>query len=282
MIKVKSIRSIAMKACSRKRLILLPLLLGITSGCTSTIHLKMDASRPPIDNSVISPKLAEKEFSKIMVIPPSGTTRGQFELQMVIFEREFLRQGMSVISPAITGRVVLDSPDTMNGKTEMASGLSDMERALIMAKNTGAEFILQVGSLKLNKAEYNRFFNLPLGSTEYVEVSASEHGKTWYNRKYSSISIEFVGKIVDVENGEILGTLDVKLPSNYALPMDYIVTYRKADPIFFFRPVGSVVRMSSNFDYTNYVYSWTEKNTTRSYTDLIEYVSKKISVAIKK
>ncbi|MEE9368846.1 MAG: hypothetical protein V3V05_08275 [Pontiella sp.] len=279
---MKSIRAVAKKACSGNMCILLPILLGITSGCTSTAHLKMDATRPPLDNSVISPKLAEKGFSKIMVIPPSGTTRGQFELQMVLFEREFLRQGMSVISPAITCRVVLDSPDDMNGKSETASGLSDMERALIMAKNTGAEFILQVGLLKLNNAEGNRFFNLPVDSTEYVEVSAAELGRTWYNQQYAAISIEFIGKIVNVENGEILGTLDIKLPANHHLPMDYEATYSKMDPIFFIRPIGTVTLTSENFSYYSYTSYWNDENTARSYEALIAYVSEKISVAIKK
>jgi len=134
--------------------LLVPLWALLSGGCATTHNLTMKADLPPIDRSVLSPKLKEKKFTKIIVIPPSGTVRGTFEPKIVLFEREFLRQGMTVISGAITGRIVMDAVDKPNEKKgEAARDLSDMERALVMARNTGAEAILQLGEYKWDLTE---------------------------------------------------------------------------------------------------------------------------------
>ena len=61
------------------------------SGCAS-IGLEMKAAKEPINESVYSSKIKTESLSKIMVLPPSGTSRGLFEPRMVLFEKGFLNR----------------------------------------------------------------------------------------------------------------------------------------------------------------------------------------------
>lgn len=255
------------------------------SGCVSSPKLTMTADLPPIDNSVMSPKLKEIECTKVMVIPPSGTARGAFEQHMVLFEREFLRQGMGVISSAITGRVVMDSSSVDQEKNETASALSDMERALVMAKTTGADAILQVGSLEWVEEKYSRFFVHEKEAASYREVGLSEYRKIKPKTglRFKAPSLKFLGKIVDVENGEVLATLEVLLPANYALPEDYVVS------VVIMSGGKPKLKQSSevNFKYAEVgqyktSYPWLDESMHKSEMKLLTYVAQIISNAVKK
>jgi hypothetical protein len=64
-----------------------------TSGCLGSTMVA--ARRPPRDLTVVSPRLVA--MTRIMVIPPAGAARGQYEAPIALFEREFLRGGVAVI-----------------------------------------------------------------------------------------------------------------------------------------------------------------------------------------
>src|SRR5690242_14928486 len=80
-----------------------------TACSPNTYTLHMAAMRPPVDESAVSPRLVASRYTKIMVIPPSGSARGEFDSTISIFEAEFLKLGITVISGAVTGRVVLST-----------------------------------------------------------------------------------------------------------------------------------------------------------------------------
>src|SRR5882672_6173101 len=76
------------------------------SGCAAhTLNTTIPPGGPPWDQSALSPGLRAKAYTRIMVVPPSGTARAEFEGHLNRFERSFLKRGITVISPAITGRV---------------------------------------------------------------------------------------------------------------------------------------------------------------------------------
>ena len=210
-------------------LLLVPLLLG---GCASISVLTMTREKPPLDRSVVSPKLARNRYDKIMVIPPSGTARGAFEPQIVLFEREFLRRGMTVISGAVTGKVVLEAPGTgEERKSESAALLSDLERALIMAKRTGADAILQVGDFTYAPiGETARCFVTDRAGRPFREVEPAEYETFTGARKqqYAAPELRFIGRVVDVANGEVVASLDVALPLNHVLPAEYTARFVRA------------------------------------------------------
>lgn len=205
---------------------LVPVLLG---GCTSTSILTMTREKPPLDRSVVSPKLKQNRYDRIMVIPPSGTARGAFEPQILLLEREFLRRGMTVISGAVMGKVVLEAPGTGDeSKRESAALLSDLERALIMAKRTGADAILQVGDFTFAPVGgTTRSFVADRPGQPFREVAPAEYETVTGARKqqYAAPEMRFIGRLVDVENGEVVASLDVALPLNHRLPADYIARF---------------------------------------------------------
>ena len=205
------------------------LFLLLAGSCSSSYKLVMTQTREPYDESAMSPKLNQKSYSKVMVIPPSGTVRGQFDDLINSFENEFLKVGQTVISGAVTGRVVYEgkgNEESSGKRLEGGTELSDAERALIMAKSTGADAILQIGHYSWSETNIpTRFFVLPKDSGDgqsFIEVNDHEF-KLFNDSKYSFCSpvLSFAGRLTDVETGEVLASLQLECPANFNLPYDY-------------------------------------------------------------
>ncbi len=256
-------------------------LFGVFTGCTTYHSLNMKAYKEPVDKSVISPKLKDTKFSKVMIIPPSGTARGAYESQMTLFEQEFLRQGMTVISSAITGKVVMDTPNKTDSKNETASSLSDLERALIMAKETGADLILQLGEFHwyLDHVSSRFFITTKETGSAFKEVTQEEFND-WKGYKVPFVAsvLSFKGKVINVSNGEILATLSFATASNFNLDQDYIASYSGNG--------SSVSKTSENFVYSTYIYKapqyqyiypWENNAKFKSEANLIADIAKMLS-----
>ena len=249
----------------------------ILSGCASPTGLSMSASKPAIDKSALSPKVAEKKYSKIMVIPPSGISRGEFESQIVLFEREFLRHGVTVIAGAVTGKVVLEGASDER-KSESAAQLSDLERALVMAGNTGAEAILQIGTFAWGGAVNPARFFITDGKSPFREVAEAEYrdqeladqtsNKRARTFSYSSNDLQFRGRLIDL-NGEVVATFDLALPMIYALPRDYHARLARASSAW------GIVQENYQLQST----AWTSKSQALAEERMIESVVRKITLA---
>lgn len=207
------------------RLVLVILgLAACASGCLSSTLIS--AKHSPRDLTVVSPRLVP--MTRIMVIPPSGTVRGQYESAIALFEREFLRGGITVISGAVTGRVVIDSSGN-DRRMEAAASLSDAERALVMAKDSGADAILQIGRLEWSDSNINsRFFVCCPKGSAYSEVTQAEY-EEWPREKaiFASHWLSFVGRLLDVKTGEVLASFDVGAGANFSLPSNQVVPLGK-------------------------------------------------------
>ncbi len=245
-------------------------------GCTTHYQLKMSASLSPNDETVISPKLSEKKYSRIMVIPPSGTARGQYDKEIALFEREFLKSGITVISGAITGRVVLDA-EGGKIKSESAAQLSDAERALIMAKETGADAILQIGQFEWSEGQ-TRYYIADPGNDSHKEVNLAAFRASNGNKiSFPSQYITFVGRLTDVQTGTILASFKIVGATNWNLPMDYTadIVYEQAHPNV----------LKENFEYVRaqlvngeYVTSrpWENEARERTVSSVIQQVAKRV------
>jgi uncharacterized protein (DUF1919 family) len=154
------------------------------------------------DNSVSTKDLETAKYKKIMVIPPQGTVRGEFDSNVATFEREFLKKGVTVISAAVTGRVVLESAGKEEKGGQVAVNLSDAERALVMAKQTGADAILQIGLFKWNDSVATRFFIRGNDTYEYKEVTKQDYRTADQVRKISYRS-------------SVLGSVDIHFNQRY-------------------------------------------------------------------
>src|SRR3990172_8126863 len=115
----------------------------VVAGCAHSITTAVPVGAEPRDRSVAAAALREKVIASVMVLPSSGTVRGQFESALNLVERAFLERGVTVITPAVTGRVA--GRDAPGEPRKEAADLTDLERALIMARQSGADAVLQVG-----------------------------------------------------------------------------------------------------------------------------------------
>lgn len=175
-----------------------------TSCATTKLNVAWDLGPRAVSNSQFSG--ARHTFRRIMIVPPSGNVRGAFDHELSVFERKFLKVGVTLISPAITGRVV-GSDNDQGRPTDVAGGLSDVERALILARKSGVEAILQVGSFGPDGFADR----LLCGSSPDAVRTCDPQAwlaAPWKVTLHGRV-LRFQGRLLDVENGEIIGSLDV-------------------------------------------------------------------------
>ncbi|GAB4155613.1 MAG: hypothetical protein Fur0037_23990 [Planctomycetota bacterium] len=214
--------------------------ISILAGCAPfTVHL--EPVQPPWqDASSVSPALVPGKCASIMIVPPSGTARSEFESLVATAERAFMRRGIRVISPAITARVVQQSEGLKEGG---AATLSDVERALMLAESSNADAILQVGRFEATGKSplAHRYFAAPPGKKQLVECGLDEFraaaaaGRvTW---DYRADVLDFSGRLIDVRSGEVLASFAISVP--FA---------RVADPHDITLDAGPVL-LSQNYDW---------------------------------
>jgi len=220
------------------------LTLFLSFGC-APFTLTMTPEFPPVDKSVAAQDFAKTKYAKIMVIPPQGVVRGEFDPKVAILERELLKKGVTIISAAVTGRVVLESVSKEEKGGRYAVDLSDVERALVMAKQTGADAILQIGLFKLDDNVNTRFFVRSENEKNYQEVRKQVFLSAENERKipYKSSLYRFVGRLIDVQSGEVRITFDVENACNWNMPGQYVATIREKK--------GLHIIDSENYSYSN-------------------------------
>lgn len=198
------------------------LVLAPLAACSGQRTLRMDPLAPSwIDDSSVSPRLVGDQFRKVMILPPSGTAGPDFQVSLAAAERAFIRRGVTVISPAITSRVVL----TDGGQDQSDTGLrlSELERALVLARQSQSDAVLQIGSLTWTPAESSehgrRYFVDSGRSDELVEVERSG----WMQaREAERLAVtvdgevlEFTGRLIDVDSGEVLVAFHTLVPRTH-------------------------------------------------------------------
>jgi hypothetical protein len=167
-----------------------------------------------------------------MVLPPSGTARGEFEAGLAAAERQFLKKGLTVISPAITGRVAALN-DTDKTDTRRGAELSDAERALILAKSSNADAVLQIGTFRWSSDRED-----PLASRYFVaqgDAFKETTKEAWANTSPSLTHrcwapvLHFTGRLIDVESGEVLASFNTRGPAIRNIESTFEVSDRILD-----------------------------------------------------
>jgi len=246
------------------------LLLVSFIGCASFDH-RVARREPLLDESSTSSNLSAKKYTRIMVIPPSADTKGGgFEEQLASAEREFLRRGMTLISPAVTGRVY-----DREGLDSRTIDLTDMERALILAKDSNTEALLQIGTFRwepiVESKRSQRYF-----------IAVKNPGSVWYspNPKYTfnevdraqyvnhnvneriALSAEyliFTGRLVDVQDGEVVASFSLCGMLVHNLSQDYNATLVRGDS------PGTWAVQHSNYDFNG---EW-QRDAKRDLVDMV-------------
>lgn len=171
-------------------------------GCAYPLKVKVEARPESLrDRSAVSTKATGPKVTGLIILPPAEASRGTFETYARSFERIFLNRGLRVVSPSITGRVVREQ------KTENAAQLPDIERALILAKETHVDALLQIGMLEF-KGTRSRYF---CGTTA-ESVSACTDVKfreAEYGRDLNGPLFELQARLIDANSAEVLAAFEM-------------------------------------------------------------------------
>jgi hypothetical protein len=184
----------------------LSLVLSIAA-CGGAMNLAIQGKKPVSDQSVPTPQ--KVQYAAVMVLPPKGSERGEVS-ELANLEKALLKRGIRVISSGVTGRVVVDNAE--GKKNEGAKDLTDLERALVLARKSGADALLQVIRMEWRGNERNyRYFRADERRTFTELASKAEYEALPPRRGWvvSGPSFEFEAKIIDVESGEIVTAVDI-------------------------------------------------------------------------
>ena len=214
-----------------QRLFALALTLTPVACSGKLITLSMAPVAPAyIDQSSVSPSLQSGIFERIMIVPPPGSAGVEFQENLAAIERSFIARGITVISSAITSRVILDDQRRERPRSESGLQLSEVERALVMARDSNADAVLQIGTWRWADPDASdhgrRYFIEDVQGTAFAEVDqlAFERAGDRLTHVYESDVLGFTGRLIDVETGEVIASFKIDVPAvNVADPL--IVTF---------------------------------------------------------
>lgn len=206
------------------------LLLLLATGCTSiTYELSAPPDQTVDDLSALAPRLKQRAYRQIMVLPPSGSERGQFDTNMAVLERALLSRGLTMIVPAVSARVVFNEEKNAAGVEQRRGGseLSDLERILIMARESRANAVLQIGQFGWEGTSA-RCFVATRQTPPMREVTVAEH--TGWDPAWRWVLeaplLRFTARLIDVEDGEIVASLAMNGKAVHSLPGTYTARFK--------------------------------------------------------
>lgn len=147
-----------------------------------------------------------------MVLPGEGPTKTSDEVLSAL-EGHLIQRGIGVVSSGMTGRVVSDL-----GLVEGAAQLPPLERVIVLAKKANIDCVFQLQRLDIGIRDASRYFylNAPgLGMKETFSVASLDPSRGW---TLSGPAWEIGGKVIDVENGDVLAIVDLYQSTVWAIP----------------------------------------------------------------
>jgi Bacterial SH3 domain len=138
----------------------------LIGACGSSMKLTVRPSQPAPVETVLAPKLSERAYRRVLLLPPEAAVEIKDVSVPVVGEKQvayyttkleklLLGKGFEVISPEIVAR----AGSELQGKQDK---LSAAEKALILGQKTKADAVLIVQSLAVH------------GSRKYFDVTESE------------------------------------------------------------------------------------------------------------
>ncbi len=103
--------------------------------------------------------------------------------------------------------------------------LSDLERALVLAEETNADGVLQIGTWRWRQTEVGIRYFVEYDEPELIEVTPRDYrtylreeaprNSRFNPRRYQTIDdkvLDFTGRLVDVDTGEVMGSFAMTVP----------------------------------------------------------------------
>jgi hypothetical protein len=187
----------------------LALLLAGLAGCTHRAVLRIDQKKAR-DSTALGPN--RKAIRALMILPPAGSERGA-ETALADIEPFLLEARFEVISSGVTGRVVTDES---GNRVEAAANLSDLERALVLAKASNADVLFQVSEIGWTTG-YRSFIRTDDTFRE-VRPGVSIVSKSGVVRVRDAI-FRIRGRIIDVESAGILASVNIAQNCSFVTPI---------------------------------------------------------------
>jgi hypothetical protein len=149
-----------------------------------------------------------------MVLSAEGPNKASEEVLSAL-EGNLMSRGIRVVSSGMTGRVVSD-PGLLQGATQ----LSQLERAIVLAKKANINCVFQVQRLDIGIRSASRYYHLNLSGRGLQEVpsdavSTLDPARLW---TLTGPVWDINGKVIDVENGDVLAIIDISQSSVCARP----------------------------------------------------------------
>jgi len=201
--------------------VLLVSALALLTACGGPMTLQMSPRSPAyVDESSVSPRLQTGSFDRVMIVPPSGTAGVEFQENLAAIERSFIARGITVISSAITSRVLLDDPTRDRQRTELGIQLSEVERALLLAKESNADAVLQIGTWEWVDPDQSdlsrRYFVQDKATKSLPEVTRADYDqapvRNLFRWSLGGRVLAFTGRLINVENGEVVASFKIDVP----------------------------------------------------------------------
>ena len=147
-----------------------------------------------------------------MVLSAEGPDKTSEEVLSAL-EGNLISRGIRVVSSGMTGRVMAD-PEVSQGATQ----LSQLERAIVLAKKATINCVFQVQRLEINRRSASRYYYLNGSGQGFKEVSAGaaptlDPARLWTPK---GPVWEIVGKVIDVEKGDVWAIIDISQSSVWA------------------------------------------------------------------
>jgi hypothetical protein len=172
--------------------------LSLGIGC-GTASLTLTPT-PAVDQTV--PKRTDRQFTSVMVLPPSGTERGE-DPEMATVERVLLSAGIKVISSAVTGRIV---QDVSGNRVETGANLPYLERALVMARGSNADAVLQV--IRVGWTDGQRWFVRSASGDQLQEIGPGVMLDASNSVRVREAFYQFQARVISVDKGEIVMSIE--------------------------------------------------------------------------
>lgn len=192
------------------RLLSLALIASLLAACAQVHTLRIEAEDHLIDDTAVSPRVAERGYRRVAVMPPpSSGDEDDDALALASLEAEFIRHGLEVYTSALSPTALAaasegDVPDV--AETEQ---LSQVERALLRARQTNAQALLQIKALKWSDDQVSRYFVLDGDAI----ILTSKDFYTWHDgfgRYLKFPGVVFQGRLIDVASGEVVIAFSIR------------------------------------------------------------------------